>query len=88
MQIVILKMVPVSFVLDYFQTLERSLVPSKIQNCVKWYFSKYINSDSKSKIRKFKIFYLGKIGNSKFFSDFLDSEVTIFDRFVGLGRIC
>ena len=73
MQIVILKMVPVSFVLDYFQTLERSLVPSKIQNCVKWYFSKYINSDSKSKIRKFKNFLLRKnweLGKTQNFSDF------------------
>ena len=56
---------------------------------MKWYFSKYINFNQSQKFS-----YVVKIGISRdsggleFFSDFLDSEVTIFDRFVGLGRIC
>ena len=56
---------------------------------MKWYFSKYINFNQSQKFS-----YVVKIGISQdsggleFFSDFLDSEVTIFDRFVGLGRIC
>ena len=56
---------------------------------MKWYFSKYINFNQSQKNPTLLEFgFLEIREDSNFFSDFLDSEVTIFDRFVGLGRIC